>query len=253
MHISADKFRVLVTRPEHQADELCQMIEDHGWMPVRFPTIEIHALDAIELPSLQSYDGLIFTSRNAVELSFNYFHKTDIRHKALFAIGHATSNALKNRGLEPITISGDKASSEQLLALPELESEDIRQKSFLILTGAGGRDTLQRGLASRVKKVDRLALYERQIPCYDKPEVEKIWSELPNAVVITSCEAVDNLIDILKPTIYYNALFGIQTIALSNRIAEYIKNLGFTENCMVASSTSDKGLVDVLIHMFDEE
>ena len=39
------KDNVLVTRPAHQADALCALIEKQGWNAIRFPTLDIVAVD----------------------------------------------------------------------------------------------------------------------------------------------------------------------------------------------------------------
>ena len=57
-------LRVLVTRPAHQAEELCALIERAGGIPVRFPTIEIAPPRNVEkltslLARLEEFDNAI--------------------------------------------------------------------------------------------------------------------------------------------------------------------------------------------------
>ncbi len=40
-----NNYSVLVTRPKRQAENLCQLLEQQGLQAIRFPTLEIVALD----------------------------------------------------------------------------------------------------------------------------------------------------------------------------------------------------------------
>ena len=63
-------FGVLVTRPEHQADELVSAIEEAGGEAIRFPVIDIEPHDSVDvnrsLEALPASDIMIFISTNAV-------------------------------------------------------------------------------------------------------------------------------------------------------------------------------------------
>ena len=64
-------FGVLVTRPEHQADELSAAIEDSGGEAIRFPVIEIEPYDST--PFSQSGDSgslIVDARRRAIGLLF---------------------------------------------------------------------------------------------------------------------------------------------------------------------------------------
>ena len=63
-------FRVLVTRPEHQADEIVAAIEDAGGEAIQFPVIDIEPHESADvsrcLETLPTADITIFISTNAV-------------------------------------------------------------------------------------------------------------------------------------------------------------------------------------------
>ena len=64
-------WRVLVTRPAHQAENLCRLLEAQGAKTERLPLISVEPLAhaapvARQLDAAHGWDGWIFTSANAV-------------------------------------------------------------------------------------------------------------------------------------------------------------------------------------------
>lgn len=103
--------RILVTRAEHQANELSRLLLELGAMPIEMPVIKIsppHTWKKLDqaILNLQSYHWIIFTSVNAVEMFFKrlYTLNLDARHFAgirIGAIGPATAKTLEEKGLHP--------------------------------------------------------------------------------------------------------------------------------------------------------
>lgn len=97
---------MVVTRPRDQARPLIAALERAGARVVAAPTIRIappssyKALDA-SLRGLASFDGVLFTSRNAVERFFKRAAALRVRLHAprlVFAVGTETAAALRARG-----------------------------------------------------------------------------------------------------------------------------------------------------------
>jgi uroporphyrinogen III methyltransferase/synthase len=103
--------RILVTRAEHQAGELSQLLQQRGAMSVEMPVIKLSPLSTWNeldqaILNLKSYHWIIFTSVNAVEMFWKRLHvlKLDTRQLGgirIGAIGPATAKALEERGLHP--------------------------------------------------------------------------------------------------------------------------------------------------------
>src|SRR6266478_4345735 len=110
--------RILITRTRHQASDLAAQLEALGASPILIPTIEIvppasfAALDAA-LTCLRTYDWLVFTSPNAVELTVDLVPSQ--------YIGESLAQAL----------------------LPEAPG-----KSFLLVRAAEARDTIPEALTA---------------------------------------------------------------------------------------------------------
>ena len=62
--------RILVTRARAQASDFADLLEANGAEVIQFPTIKIHPIEGVDIPSPNAYDWVIFTSVNAVEIFY---------------------------------------------------------------------------------------------------------------------------------------------------------------------------------------
>jgi uroporphyrinogen-III synthase len=237
---------VLVTRPEHQSQGLCDLIQAAHGRPVRFPALEIlgpadkHAARA-QLDGASRADLLIFVSANAVQYAFPLLPEQLPLNIDVAAIGGATAAALTAGGLEP-TLVPQRMDSEGLLALPALES--VRGRSIYILRGNGGRERLAETLRERGAEVHQVEVYRRQIPKRPAAAANLVrgWGQLVDAVVATSNAIVDNLFTLLGDE-GDERLRNTPMIVVSQRMAEYVVGRG-CQAVYVANSARD---ADVLI------
>ncbi|MEE9452712.1 MAG: uroporphyrinogen-III synthase, partial [Gammaproteobacteria bacterium] len=102
---------VMVTRPQHQAEKLCQMISEQGAKVVRFPALAIEQVDYPShdkiMAAFNAVEIVIFISANAVFYGMSLWQ----RHHSLWptdcvtlAIGEATAQALQNYGLNDVRL-----------------------------------------------------------------------------------------------------------------------------------------------------
>ncbi len=120
--------QILVTRPAHQADNLCDLIRENNGISIRFPTLEIVPIisDNSEIEQhLMQADWFIFTSTNAVRCYCSQLDDAKIRRlkiKSCLAIGKATAKALISVGLNVDLMPEHGYNSEALLELSELQN-----------------------------------------------------------------------------------------------------------------------------------
>lgn len=154
---------VLVTRPQHQADDLISAIERNGGTAIPFPTLQIVARDAAEVAAevalLSSPDIVIFVSSNAVR--FGLAHAADAR---IAVVGPATAAAIDAAG-QSVDIRAESGfDSEHLLAA--MQHTDVAGKTVRIIRGQDGRELLAETLRERGAVVEYLCVYERLLPEY---------------------------------------------------------------------------------------
>ena len=243
-------FRVLVTRPAHQADFFCHSVEQSGGIAIRFPTIEICPTEAPP-PILHSPDKLdgfeyaIFISSNAVDQTFKRLDKKKLPDSLkCVAIGNKTALALKQHDQPVATAPKTGYTSEALLALPEMQS--MQNKNVIIFRGEGGRELLAETLRERGASVTYAEVYRRCLPAYSNAQIKIFVKEgAVSVITITSAESLNNLA-ILFSRINENHLRGLPLILGSSRMLETVQKIGFKHPPMVADNPSDEAMLQAL-------
>ncbi len=242
---------VLVTRPEHQAQNLCRLIEQQGGIAVRFPTLEIVSPDDAEpiktaLENLDGFDWVIFISANAVNfaLKANDGKITSMKSVRFAAVGQSTALAMKMVGLPVDLVPETGYNGEALLAMPPLQQAE--GLDFLIVRGEGGREQLATTLRSRGAAVSYLEVYKRIIPRIDNsPVVELLAQHRLDVITVTSAEALQNL-HLMLGGKNNNLLSLIPLVVVSDRIRRQAFDMGFNR-IAVSDSPIDTAILETVI------
>ncbi|MCO6441954.1 MAG: uroporphyrinogen-III synthase [Nitrococcus mobilis] len=245
---------IVVTRPAHQAESFCRMLEHAGANVLRCPLLNISATP--ETPSLArlraelaSFDLLIFNSPNAVNFGLP---QLDLQRNAqgrakIAAIGAKTAHAIADLGYPVDIVPATGFDSESLLKLPIFE--EVGGMKIAILRGSGGRELAGSVLRSRGAEVIYIQVYERRPP--SKGQFEQIEQLLLHnrfdAIAITSGEAFLAL---------WRGLFGPRLRHLlnqstfvfgSSRIAGIARSEGLRSPIVVADDPSDEAMFAALL------
>ena len=244
--------RIMITRPEHQAEKLVKDIKAEGGEPFLFPTLAIQAVelsnecqDKIEL--VNHFDIIIFISPNAVEHGLNTILKTvQLSDKVLLAtIGQGSATALNTYlGKQPDIVPDKNFNSEGLLATKAMQ--DVENKRILIVRGNAGRELLKETLQQRGALVEYFNAYQRVRPDTDSTDLEQyLQNNQIAAIVITSAESLKNLIE-LTPENVKPQLLQVPLLLINNRLVDIAKEAGFNSNLYIASEASDDAIIESL-------
>ena len=193
--------RVLVTRPRSQAAALIERLAGMGAVPIVFPTIEITvpedtALLDQAIADLHSYAWVIFTSVNGVSTFWQRLKTLGkdsqaIKGTRVAAIGPATAQALRERGVQPDFVPSEYVAEAILPGLGDVSGQHI------LLPRA---DIARKALVNELKRKgaipEEIAAYRTLPP---QPDAEAL-RELEHGVDVatfTSASTVRNLIDLL--------------------------------------------------------
>ncbi len=244
---------VVVTRPMHQAEKLCQLIEAAGGTAVRFPVIDILPSEnpqqcRTQLARLTDYDFAVFVSANAVNTTMAML-KTPQAWPAtlpIAAVGKATAQAIIKKGLPIPLVAPEPFNSEALLSVPALQK--LEGKRILIFRGDGGREWLRDSLCERGALVDYIECYQRAIPQTDPRPLYTAWEQAqPGSmpIVVTSNQSLQNLVSMIDKE-HQPALFASPLMVISERTASLASKLGFTQTPVVATTASDDAVLAAL-------
>ncbi|TAJ91646.1 MAG: uroporphyrinogen-III synthase [Gammaproteobacteria bacterium] len=249
---------ILITRPAGQAEKLIHMIEAGGGRVLSLPVIGIEALAGAERERtaralLAEAEVLVFISVNAVRCLIGLIPDAFAlcADRSIYAVGGATCRILQEHGFRQVH-QAMGIGSEALLDLPGLQADEIAGRAIVIIRGEGGRDLLRERLAVRGARVAYLEVYRRRRPEIDNDRMKKIWSRnSPDAIVISSAEGLQNLIDMTPPE-DRATLFDTQLVAISERVSTHALARGFRLTPRVASEASDEGLFAAIKQLFEE-
>ena len=245
--------RILVTRPEKQAEGLGNAIRARGGQPVFFPLLEIAPVeDTAPLsrlaPRIGDYAIVVFVSPNAVEFSLPVFLKAgawpDSARAA--AIGPGTANSLAYFGIGKVIVPAVRFDSEALLELPEFAKERVEGRKVLIVRGDGGRELLADTLAGRGARVDRVTCYRRSMPVDARP-LRKALNDGLHALTVSSSEGVRNLPGLLDAE-SRERFFAVPVFVPHARIAETAGAIGMKK--VILTPPADTGIMEGLCVYF---
>lgn len=235
---------IWLTRPEDQAGKLERALQGQGATTCSLPLLEIVPVppDAETrelLQALDQYDLAIYISVNAARIGLQTIERFWFDYPPAlqnFAIGPATAKVLREKGLQ-VRAPARSADSESLLKLPQLQQ--VVGKRALIIRGVGGMETLAQGLRERGCTVDYAEVYGRLLPAYAPPWLQEKLEEFPpDAIVISSAEAMDNL-----KTLFSNWYVDWATLPLfvsSERLAAKAAGIGFKRVVTMVGATDTR-------------
>ena len=237
---------ILVTRPAHQAERLCQLIETAGGWPLRFPTLVIEPTHDPAARALlaQHWDLAYCVSPNAVIFAHALADDRQpwLRAERVAAVGAGTARALEALGCPADLVPSGRFESEEVLAMPELSHLDGRR--VLIVRGEGGRGLMAETLRQRGARVSIAEVYRRFSPQVDPRPLLARWSSEVDWVTVTSEQILRNLMAILGPA-GREPLLATPLVVIAARTAQVARTFGFRD-VVLAERASDEAILAAL-------
>jgi uroporphyrinogen III methyltransferase/synthase len=240
--------RVLVTRPEHQSQELAARLQQLGAAVFSQPAIEIgepadwSAVDAV-IDRLEQFDWLVFSSSNGVQ----YFLRRliarghDVRRlggAGLAAIGPATVEALAEYRLR----ADVQPAAHRAEALAAALAPRVYGKRVFLARASRGREVLAQMLAAAGALVEQAVVYEsRDVATPDTKIAEALLAGRIDWTTVTSSAIARSLV-----RLFGEALAQTRLAAISPITAGVLEELGYPPAVVAESYTSD-GILDAVL------
>jgi uroporphyrinogen III methyltransferase/synthase len=191
-------LRIAVTRSQPQAGVLGGKLAALGAQVIEMPTIEIEPL-SFELPALEQYDWLVFTSANGVEHFFNKLGG-DARALAgvrIAAIGPATAHALREYGIKADVVPEEYVAEAVVEAL---KAAGIAAGDRVLIPRAQeAREVLPQQLRELGVQVDVLPVYVTVASGSgaSASAIERLKAGEVDAITFTASSTVKNFLALL--------------------------------------------------------
>lgn len=247
-----DGVGVMVTRPAHQAEPLCERISAAGGNPYRFPVLEIlepsdsGPLMAI-IDDLDRYDMAIFISPNAVNQAMNLIlaRRTLPEHLQLATVGRRSAAELRHFiGRDADVFPKQRFDSEALLELPEVQN--VAGRRIVIFRGDGGRELLANTLRERGAEVTYAEAYRRGRPGADVGTLQRAWARGDiDIITMTSGEGLRNLFDMVGK-LARQWLQRTPIVVASEQQRDLARELGFRQEPLLAEGAGDEAIIAAL-------
>lgn len=252
--------RVIVTRPQPQADAWVARLQAQGVPAVALPLMRIEssarfdAEVALAWQTLATQALVMFVSPNAV-LAFFAARPAGQSWPAgtwAGATGPGTVAALVSQGVAPVQILAPPADAPtfdaEALWNHALAGRDWAGRSALIVRGEAGRDWLADTLRRAGANVAALAAYQRAAPEWDGASsalLREIAAEPARHVwLFSSSQCVGHLLAVESPGHSLGELLDVPVLATHPRIAETARQAGFSH---VRPVSPDPGAIGTLL------
>lgn len=235
---------VMVTRPAHQAQALCELLLEAGAKVEPLPLLAISPMpDAAavraHLHQARDWDDWIFTSANAARFAALLDAGP---WPALAAAGTATAAALREAGHAAATVPDRQDGAAGLLADARFAAPAGRR--ILIVTGENTLPELADSLRARGAQVEMVAVY-RRTPVQHPPAKVAAAITASDVAIVSSAEALANLVQ-LTPSAVRPLLFPLQLVLPSQRVVEKAREAGFIQPPLLPARVSDAAYVELL-------
>jgi len=253
--------RVLVGRAREQAGGLADLLREEGAEVVSLPLIALREPeDAAPLDraiqGIAAYDGVLFTSANAVERFFTRLapHGRDARvlaGKIVGVIGSETGAALSRHGV-CADVQPEKFVAESF-AEALAAQWPLAGKRFLLPRAREAREALPEALAAAGAHCDVVEVYRTTIPeGLSERLVSLLRQEEVDLLTFTSSSSVKNLISALPPGESRALLAGKCVACIGPITAQTALEAGVKVD-VVAPVHTASGLVQAIVAHFERK
>lgn len=260
-----DGKRIVVTRAAHQAESFVRRLAELGAQPIAIPVIRIEPLEdhgpidglidglapLAPRASRASFDWLVFTSSNAVEVFFDRLTTRALDASALggvriAAVGPVTAEVLERRGARPDAVPPEFIGESVAEALGDVSGLRIALPRAQI-----ARRTVVEMLEARGAVVTDVAIYRTLPKDFSSEAIEHLRNGA-DAVTFTSGSTVRNFVAALEKTERSKDFFNDTLVAcIGPATADTARAIGLDVG-LVPKEYTTAGLVDGLVQHFTE-
>lgn len=250
MNNSLNGMNILVTRAEHQAAELNQLIQRFGGCPINLPLQKVQQVSVLPMKLyklVEETDWLLFTSVNAVI----YFVQNSTKElielvnmKKIGAVGEKTKKFLEESGIQ-VTFIPSQFTGKTLAT--ELSSILGDKSKFLFIRGSLASETVPNILGKNGHHVTLLTVYET-IPNTNVREnlITLLLENKVDVITFLNPFSVRQFCDLIDGTIDLKELEHVCIACIGDVTALEANQRGF-KNILVPSKFTIDSLIQKIV------
>lgn len=220
--------KILITREQHQAHTLADLISQRGGIPITVPLIKVNCLyeEQINLKE-RCYEWIFFTSVNGVRCFFEQMDQVDgLAHCRIAAVGSKTAEMIEDYGVKvdfiPSIYNAHTMVTEFLECFPDADH-------FLLVRGTLSRSILPEAFQQRNLQVHSVVVYET-VPNYEvKPLLSNtLEHESIDILTFTSPSTVHTFTSLLEGTPLISDVQQLPAVSIGTTTEQAVKEQGFS-------------------------
>ncbi len=251
--------RVLITRPQNQAEEFVHLLRSKGAETIIFPTIQIippQSWDKVDeaISKIEVYDMIIFTSVNGVKFFFQRFKDKGENFKRLkniriCAIGPKTAAQVEKFHFQ-VSIIPKEFCAESIVAV--LGKKGMEGKRFLLPRAEKAREVIPEEIKKSGGCIDVVSVYRISKAEGDVDKVKKLFQDRAiDIVTFTSSSTVMNFVELFKGDNITDLLKGCIAACIGPVTAKTAEVFGIKSH-IIAREYTIEGLTNAILEYFSQ-
>ena len=213
-------MNIIFTRPLIDAEDLMMTFFSSGHKVIHMPTLSIASANMKPI-NVNDYDGLIFTSANAVRFLKLKNNEKNIK---CFCVGSLTERSLRHKGfINTISASGTVNALKNIII-----NSEKNIKNLAYLCGDVVSYELDKELTQEGFKVSKIINYtSAKITALNKESMDLIKKYPANIALIYSKRSAESFDEIVKKYSLAELMTHCRVMCISKKIEEFLKSKGW--------------------------
>ena len=213
-------MNIIFTRPLIDSEDLMMNFFSSGHKVIHMPTLSIASAN-MEPINTKDYDGLIFTSANAVRF---LKLKNDDKNIKCFCVGNLTERSLRLKGFNnTVAASGTVNALKNIIMNSETNIKNLAYLCGEVISYELDKELKQEGF-----KVSKIINYtSTRITELNKESMDLIKKYPPNITLIYSQRSAESFDGIIKKYSLAELMTHCTVMCISKKIEEFLKSKGW--------------------------
>ena len=213
-------MNIIFTRPLIDAEDLMRNFFSSNYKVIHLPTLSISSAN-MEPISTKDFDGLIFTSANAVRF---LKLRNDEKNIKCFCVGNITERSLRLKGFNnTVAASGTVNALKNIILNSEKKIRNLAYLCGDVISGDLDKDLSISGF--KVKKI--INYTSNKITDLNKENLDLIKKYRPNITLIYSKRSAESFDEIVRKYSLSELMTHCTVMCISKKIEEYLKSKGW--------------------------